>query len=125
MRPSDKVDGFRLFDEMYREACEQTRKLLLNAEPEPDDYIVMPRPASDGRSVSISPIGAGQAVLGIGPPGLGVYDNCWYYETPREAVLALELWDPRTEPEPKGWWRNPSTGRRRPGGDPAKEYIQW
>ena len=25
--------------------------------------------------------------------------------------------------EPTGWMRNPKTGRRRPGGDPEREYI--
>lgn len=27
--------------------------------------------------------------------------------------------------EPTGWYRSPTTGRRRPGGDPAQEYIHW
>lgn len=27
--------------------------------------------------------------------------------------------------EPEGWFRNPNHGRRRPGGDPAQEYIAW
>jgi hypothetical protein len=38
-------------------------------------------------------------------------------------VRALNEWNPLTEKEPKGWFRHPRTGRRRPGGDPAKEYI--
>ena len=25
--------------------------------------------------------------------------------------------------EPTGWMRHPTTGRRRPGGDPAAEYV--
>jgi hypothetical protein len=25
--------------------------------------------------------------------------------------------------EPAGWFREPATGRRRPDGDPAREYV--
>jgi hypothetical protein len=32
-------------------------------------------------------------------------------------------WNPPAEPEPADWMRHPKSGRRRPGGDPAKEYI--
>jgi hypothetical protein len=38
-------------------------------------------------------------------------------------VTALIEWD--GEGEPSGWFRNPQTGRRRPDGDPEKEYIHW
>jgi ferrous iron transport protein A len=27
--------------------------------------------------------------------------------------------------EPEGWFRHFETGRRRPGGDPNKEYVNW
>jgi len=33
----------------------------------------------------------------------------------------MEAWDGQGEPE--GWFRNPSTARRRVDGDPKKEYI--
>lgn len=49
------------------------------------------------------------------------YDDRWCYKTRADAIEALEDWT--TEPEPTGWHRNPKTGRRRPDGDPAKEYI--
>lgn len=39
-------------------------------------------------------------------------------------MRALNDWQPETEPEPTGWFRNPTTGRRRTDGDPAREYIQ-
>lgn len=29
------------------------------------------------------------------------------------------------EGEPEGWYRHRKTGRRRPGGDPEKEYINF
>ena len=38
--------------------------------------------------------------------------------------MALQEWASREyEGEPKGWYRNPTGGRRRPGGDPLLEYI--
>lgn len=40
-----------------------------------------------------------------------------------DAVRVLEEWDGTGEPQ--GWYRNVETGRRRPGGDPAQEYINW
>lgn len=32
-------------------------------------------------------------------------------------------WEPKAGTEPSGWFRHPPTGRRRPDGDPSKEYI--
>ena len=56
-----------------------------------------------------------------------VYDRGWCYagrdKTP--AVLAALAWDPDTEEEPMGWIKQaaPPTGRRRPDGDPSREYV--
>jgi hypothetical protein len=44
-------------------------------------------------------------------------------DDPLAAVLAAHEWDGTGEPV--GWMRHPQTGRRRPDGDPAREYIQW
>ncbi len=61
---------------------------------------------------------------------LGRYDdevnveNAWCYHGLLRAAQALADWtDPDKEPD--GWVRNPQTGRRRPDGDPAKEYVNW
>lgn len=48
------------------------------------------------------------------------YKDRWCYEKGK-AEIALEEWD--GVGEPKGWHRHPSTGRRRPDGDPEQEYI--
>ncbi|MEW6306768.1 MAG: hypothetical protein AB1705_25150 [Verrucomicrobiota bacterium] len=48
--------------------------------------------------------------------------DCWCYETLQDAVIALNRWDLRGEPA--GWIRHPASGRRRPDGDPAKEYVR-
>jgi len=37
---------------------------------------------------------------------------------------ALAQWDPMTQEEPEGWFRNPQTGRRRPNGDAAMEHVR-
>lgn len=35
-------------------------------------------------------------------------------------MAAMQAWDGS---EPEGWIRHLASGRRRPGGDPAQEYI--
>lgn len=39
-----------------------------------------------------------------------------------KALSALILWDGNGDPV--GWHRHPDTGRRRPDGNPAEEYIE-
>lgn len=53
------------------------------------------------------------------------YDDRWCYELGMPAILALSEWNPEQNAEPTGWHRNPKTGRRRPGGDASKEYIEF
>jgi len=36
----------------------------------------------------------------------------------------MHQYDPETMVEPEGWYRNPTTGRRRPDGDKSKEYVE-
>lgn len=45
----------------------------------------------------------------------------WCYHSYEDAKAALDAWD--GEGEPNGWHRHPTTGRRRPDGEPSKEYI--
>ncbi len=52
--------------------------------------------------------------------GFIVTDN-WCYDSEEAAVAALA--DKEEGKEPEGWFRHVETGRRRPGGDPSKEYI--
>lgn len=49
------------------------------------------------------------------------YADRWCYSDYGAALLALEDWDGTGEP--KGWHRHPDSGRRRPKGDVAKEYV--
>jgi hypothetical protein len=53
------------------------------------------------------------------------YENRWCYSTYDAAKAALDAWTGEDGTEPQGWHRHPSTGRRRPDGDPSKEYINW
>lgn len=50
------------------------------------------------------------------------YSDRWCYESMTDAIAALEEWDGTTA-EPEGWHRHPDSGRRRPNGDAAKEYV--
>jgi len=50
------------------------------------------------------------------------YEDAWCYETKEAGLKAMNDWTLETL-EPTGWHRHPNTGRRRPEGDPAKEYV--
>lgn len=50
------------------------------------------------------------------------YEKRYCYQTREGALKALTDWDGTGEPV--GWHRSPETGRRRPDGDPTKEYIE-
>lgn len=64
-------------------------------------------------------------LLAIGPVDSEVYDDQWEYQDAGAAFVAWLTWNPADEPEPRGWYRHHKTGRRRPGGDPAQEYIHF
>lgn len=57
----------------------------------------------------------------VGRTEAPLYDDCWCYHTLEAATAAAEAWSGRGEPD--GWHRHPPTGRRRPNGDPALEYV--
>lgn len=59
-----------------------------------------------------------------------VGDYCGYrtrycYENYATALGAAAIWaDANWEGEPIGWHRHPDSGRRRPFGDPEREYVE-
>lgn len=60
----------------------------------------------------------------IGTIGSPMFDETWCYEDRPSALAAVAAWDvDGGQVEPEGWHRHIRTGRRRPGGDPTKEYI--
>ena len=81
------------------------------------------RDLGDGRSVWLRQM-LFNWLLSIGPTDRLWYDDTWEYTDPARAVVAFLSWDPATQAEPDGWYRHPKTGRRRPDGDPSREYVQ-
>lgn len=51
------------------------------------------------------------------------YYDRWCFATEQLAKAALLAWD--GVGDPVGWHRHPSTGRRRPDGDPSREFVEW
>lgn len=85
------------------------------------------RQLPDGRVIYLAPLLTGTR-LGISVDGeVQEYYDVWDY--PRDEELcpydadwrAALGWDGNGEPE--GWYRHVFSGRRRPGGDPAKEHT--
>jgi hypothetical protein len=89
----------------------------------PEEGVLLRRTLPDGRILDLMPLLFGAWRLSVGPKGsLGYYDDQWDYEGQARALSAMMSWD--GEGEPTGWHRHPSSGRRRPGGDPAMEYLR-
>jgi hypothetical protein len=51
------------------------------------------------------------------------YEEEWMYADLATAYSAFSAWDPLEEPEPERWTRHMPSCRRRPDGDPAREYV--
>ncbi len=85
--------------------------------------VLFRRTLPDGRVLDVTPLLFGFAQLGISRDArVDWYQDVWHYDTPEKAIDAARRWT--GEGEPSGWMRHPPTGRRRPGGDPAKEYVR-
>lgn len=88
-----------------------------------DEGAVAERVLPNGSEVCVYPLLFGAARLTFGcDPEDGGYDDCWDYPYLGAAIQAMERWD--GQGEPAGWTRYPSSGRRRPDGDPSKEYVR-
>lgn len=72
--------------------------------------------------VTVYPMTFGKARLCIGMVDDGGYDDGWCYANPGIAIIAAELYEGDGDPL-DGWHRQISTGRRRPDGDPGREYV--
>ena len=76
----------------------------------------------DGRYILASPLMFHWTMM-IGRVGdTWGYDTRYCYTHEAVALTALALWN--GEGDPVGWHRHPDTGRRRPDGDPAREYME-
>jgi tetratricopeptide (TPR) repeat protein len=81
----------------------------------------------DARVAVIAPLLFGNYRLLWGPPGRLWYDpdSGFEYDSLASALRSADAWrEGGFVGEPQGWYRHLSTGRRRPDGDPAKEYVQ-
>lgn len=78
--------------------------------------------APDGRRVWVVPFTFTAAII-IGDPDSFEYDDRWCYATELLAATHARAWSAEPGTEPTGWHRHPITGRRRPGADPAREYV--
>jgi hypothetical protein len=72
--------------------------------------------------IQLEALGFGQILLRFVTLG-GMLSRAWAYDDAGLAWRAALVWDGKGD-GPPGWWRCYATGRRRPGGDPAKEYLQ-
>lgn len=81
------------------------------------------RDLPDGRSIWVQERIYNSIVI-IGKTAALDYDSHWCFDTLPQALIAAESWNPATQPEPEGWFRHAMSGRRRPNGDPTKEYIE-
>jgi hypothetical protein len=80
------------------------------------------RELPDGFEVAVLPLTYGHAHLCYGRQGDDGYMDSYFYADPAVARAAAEVWDGQHDPL-DGWYRHPSTGRRRKDGDPKHEYF--
>jgi hypothetical protein len=89
-----------------------------------DNGYLVPTPLPNGRWMAILPLMFTYAIVTGRTGDTSGYDNRWCYPTLAQAVVAIATWDGMGDP-PDGWIRQPGTGRRRPDGDPAAEYVAF
>lgn len=82
------------------------------------------RELGDGRAVYLRDLLFGALQVGLGELGSDSYAEVWDYPAAQtDAAWRAALgWDGAGEPE--GWYRHLRTGRRRPGGDASKQYVE-
>jgi hypothetical protein len=81
------------------------------------------RPLPNNRYAAISPLMYTHAIITGRMLDRTGYENRWCFDSYESAKNAMDEWDGTGEPY--GWHRHPSTGRRRPDGDAALEYVAW
>lgn len=63
------------------------------------------------------------AHLGYADPDASTFHDVWEYDSLARAMEAMRAWNPFYQPEPEGWVYHPASGRRRPLGNVAAEYV--
>lgn len=69
------------------------------------------RDLPDGRCIALWPQ-LFTYKLTIGRRSASCYDDMWCYARREHGLLAMQRWNPETDPEPVGWIRHPISGRR-------------
>jgi len=79
----------------------------------------------DGTCAAIEPMIYTNRIAIAGPLAMAqsLWEDMWCYPKGTAALDALLAWSYPTEKEPTGWIRHPPSGRRRPDGDQAEEYV--
>jgi hypothetical protein len=89
-----------------------------------NDYVPLYyRRLPNGYEITVWPLMWGKWQLSAGPTGLGVFDTTYHYADRASALAAAEAWDGQGDPL-HGWFRHVQTGRRREGGDRARESVR-
>jgi hypothetical protein len=87
------------------------------------------RTLPDGRFLGVEVDLNGGAFLklcsGDDPHSLEGVDDLWQYQEIVFALHAAATWNPAMQPEPFGFYRHPSSGRRRPFGNPEAENVRF
>lgn len=82
------------------------------------------RELENGMVVHVAPLMFTAAIYVSPRRGAFSYDDRWCYDSTDAALAAAERWvGDYPGSEPFGWHRHPSTGRRRPMGNPDGEYV--
>ena len=82
------------------------------------------RALPDDQEITVWPMTYGKARLCIGLQQSMGYEDGYCYESRARALKAARLWSGEGDPL-DGWHRHLNSGRRREGGDPAKETVRW
>ena len=82
------------------------------------------RQLDDGTWLAVLPMGFGNGRLFYNLDCIG-FEGCYCYKNVAEATAAMWAFDPDVDDEPQGWFKDPKTGRMRPGGDKALETYDY
>ena len=82
------------------------------------------RRMDSGDAIAVYPMTFGKARVCLIDAAHGQVANAFCYGSRTQAIAAAEVWNGEGD-APDGWHRHPETGRRRDGGDHAKEVVRW
>lgn len=88
-----------------------------------DPYLLVKRILPDGRVVRLyQMLGQNTRIALSKNEDDDGFLQLYCYHNKQKAIEQANLWDGNSDPD--GWYKHINTGRRRPNGDPEKEYIE-